>query len=305
MKQLQVRVGIVVVWLLLLPFLDGADLPPGFDLSPLFYIGTAAIVVVSLLLQLGMRRLLVLGIVVILLYAFGPLQDDARGSQLAVVLEMISLEVTLMLVFVASKSIHDSERLFQYLVLREGYTRLTSYADFVARMQSEIGRARRHQRNLSLAVISLSSEQRDALVRQTAHQIQEQLVKHAAADYFGLILGRHIRETDVITQHPKTGQFLLLSPETSADEATQLAGRLAHTANAELGGQLRYKVSSFPEHSLTAEGLLEMANTRLYRTAYDVEPETFAAERLTPSPVVEAVVGHAMVSETATTEKRS
>ncbi|HMQ29821.1 MAG TPA: hypothetical protein PKD53_03795 [Chloroflexaceae bacterium] len=262
MKQLRVRVGVSIIWLLLLAFLDSLNVFPVLQFSPGFFLGVAVIVLLSVLIPLRVGTLLAIAATVALAYMIGavlaPDLPITAFGQPSALIELFFLELTVLFAYISGKALYDADNIFRHLVLPPGYTRLVTFSDFVSQLQAEIGRARRHQREMSLAVLTLDAKQNEALFQQTVHAIKEQLAMQAAAKRFGLMLGREIRETDVVTQHPKTGQFLLLTPETAPQAATQLVERLVAKTNSELGGELHYSISSFPGLALTPEGLLKV-----------------------------------------------
>src|SRR5262249_57844203 len=89
------------------------------------------------------------------------------------------------------------------------------------------------------------------------------LIKRYVQSQSGVFMTKHIREPDGIAHHDGGGVFLLVAPETPADEAAGMLTRLSHQVEEHLGLRFRYSIADFPKMALTSEELLEQATDEL------------------------------------------
>ena len=64
---------------------------------------------------------------------------------------------------------------------------------------------------------------------------------------------------------PEGGRFLLLAPETPADQTSGMLRRLAREVEDQMGIRFRYSIADFPNAALTSEELLRKVSEDLRR----------------------------------------
>jgi len=96
------------------------------------------------------------------------------------------------------------------------------------------------------------------------------------------MLARHLRRTDLIIEDGKPGRLILVAPETPESNARILGDRLVHLVQDRLGITARYGVATFPDHSLTFEDLLDVAERHLRQ----VQPQEVQAPEALRVPEV-------------------
>jgi diguanylate cyclase (GGDEF)-like protein len=140
-------------------------------------------------------------------------------------------------------------------------TGLLGQSSCEARLREEIGRARRHQRPLSLVLLNIDD----------FHNYNDSF-GHAAGDdvlrVIASVLQKNARETDILGCM-SGDDFVAILPETDEEGALKMAGRCRSAiANANWPSS-RVTVSiglAISSAATTAEELLELADTRVYQS---------------------------------------
>jgi diguanylate cyclase (GGDEF)-like protein len=142
-------------------------------------------------------------------------------------------------------------------------TNLSNRRAFHERLESEVERARRHRRNLSLVL--LDTDTLKNVNDEWGHLAGDRVLGRLAA-----LLDRQRRAEDG-AYRIGGDEFALILPETPSAGASILAERLRRRVQRErlgVGEDLHLSVSvgvsSFPEHAVNADELFERADTALY-----------------------------------------
>ena len=107
-----------------------------------------------------------------------------------------------------------------------GTPQLLSYDKVQERIRAEMGRARRHQRPISVAMIELDPSTFEAALHQAVRDAQAAMIERYVQVRLGHVLKQTGTWTDVIAHQPEGGRFLLLAPETPSDQTTGMLRRL-------------------------------------------------------------------------------
>jgi hypothetical protein len=131
-----------------------------------------------------------------------------------------------------------------------------------AHLYREVRRARWFARPLSVLAIAPEpgavEAARDRLQNEMTNRMLHQYVTARLAD----LLSRGLKDCDVIAQRQR--HFVAVLPETKANQAEEIAGRLQDEARNCLGLDLRIGISSFPAEEVTLVRLLERAESRMH-----------------------------------------
>lgn len=144
-------------------------------------------------------------------------------------------------------------------------------------VQREMAVSRRSQRPLSLLLLQTEPASLDMMMHRLIQDIQRTMLQRYLLSTVARVLTRYVRRTDLVVEGPEPGQLVLLTPETGANEAEVLGGRLAEVTRERLGVETSYSIATFPEHALTYEALVALAQQRLREQrpamARTLEPE--------------------------------
>jgi GGDEF domain-containing protein len=87
------------------------------------------------------------------------------------------------------------------------------------------------------------------------------------------VLRKAFRITDILLHQSSSGRFILVSPETSADQAKQMIVRLTAIAKEELNITPQFGFATFPEDAYTFEELLSHAENNYEFNIPEVKAE--------------------------------
>ena len=181
--------------------------------------------------------------------------------------EVVALLITAGLTWLVSLALRDFAKAVEAISMPEGRPQLLSYDEVQERIHAEMGRARRHQRPISVAMIELDPSTFDAALDQAVRDAQAAMIERYVQVRLGLFLAKHVRGTDVIAHHAEGGRFLLLAPETPSEQTSELLRRLERQVAEQMGIRLRYSIADFPNGALTSEELLRKVTEDLQRSA--------------------------------------
>lgn len=273
MRRMLWRTTLLIVWLTVVFNVERLDFDNGatVNLTSFFYALVAGTVILILWLPLRQRQLylVVLGIVafhgMVRMLLPTPLFDGIQ--KYLTFTEITALLVTAGLTWWLSQVMRDFEQAIEAISLPKRYSRVLSYKKLNKRINAEMGRARRHQKPLSVAMISLDPTTFKAALHQATRDVQAAMIARYVRVRVGLFLARRIRESDVVAHHDKSGGFLLLAPESPAEQTQHMLKRLASEVENEMQIHIRYSIADFPNTALTAEELLQRVKQDLQNTS--------------------------------------
>jgi GGDEF domain-containing protein len=262
MKQMRWRTLLLILWLTLLFNIERLDLDggPSINLASSVYVLALATVCLFLLVPLSRRQMYAASVTVLGAYAlYKALHVTPIFSGIhkyLTITEVVALLISAGLAWLVNQALFDFEGAVEAISLPEGRPQLLPYEKVQERMRAEMGRARRHQRPISVAMIDLDPSTFEAALHQAVRDAQAAMISRYVQVRLGLFLSKRIRGTDVIAHHTEGGRFLLLAPETPADQTNELLKRLAREVETQMGIRFRYSVADFPNGALTSEELL-------------------------------------------------
>lgn len=269
MKRIRWQIISLATWLTLLFNIErlGDARRPPLGLTTLVYPLVA--LTLGVFLFVPMRRPWMLAALATLVAAYLALKALSGHALLGgadtylTLVELGALLISGRMAWALAQTIGDFEHAVEAIVWPEDRPRLLSYDQARQRLRSEIGRARRHQRPLSVAVIDLDPSSLDAALHRSVREVQAAMVERYVQVRFGIFLSRHIRETDALARFDEQGRFVLLAPDVSSERTAQMLARLAQAVEGQLGVRFRYSIADFPDTALTSDELLRRASEAL------------------------------------------
>jgi GGDEF domain-containing protein len=281
------RITLAILWLSLLFNVERFDFEKGtnVNLASFFYMLVVATAAIFLLVPMKRRVMYGVGAGILTVYTilkfFSVVPVFQGFHKYLTITEIGALLITMALTWLVNQGLQDFEASVEAISLPKGRAGLLEYDQMQERIRTELGRARRHQHPMSLAAIELDPVTSEAALHRAIRDAQAALLKRYVQVQFGVFLSKHTRETDAVAHHNQTGQFLLLAPETPADQTESLLARLGHQVEENLGLRFRYNVADFPKTALTSEELVHKATEKLQQ-----ETETSSDYRAKREPAV-------------------
>ena len=287
MKSMRWRIALTVLWLSLLFNIERLDIDreAAVNLSSPFYILAALAAVVFLLVSLRRQYMYIVAAAILGLYTVLKVISVTPVFQgiykYLTMTEIVALIITMGLAWLVNQGLQDFEHAVEAISLPKGREEMLEVDQLNERIRAEMGRARRHQHPLSVIAIELDPVTSEAALHRAIRDAQTALIKRYVQVQFGVFMTKHIRETDAIAHHDGEGVFLLVAPETPADQAAGMLTRLSHQVEEHLGLRFRYSIADFPKMALTSEELLEKATDELRH-----ETKASNDRRAQPEPAV-------------------
>jgi len=127
---------------------------------------------------------------------------------------------------------------------------------------TEMARSRRHERPLSITVLAPEAHSFDTAVERAAEDVQRAIRARYVRGSIARVIAGQLRRSDILFEDARTGHYLVLSPETGDEGAALLIERI-RSAAAGAGLDLEAGAASFPDHAVSFEQLVELAERRL------------------------------------------
>lgn len=163
-----------------------------------------------------------------------------------------------------TKELQEANARLQQLAVTDGLTGVFNHRRFQEALQTDLLRAQRHKRPLSVLMIDVDFFKKinDAL----GHPAGDELLRRLAE-----ILGADLRQTDLIARYGGE-EFTVLLPEVTKTEAVQVAERMRLAVEAQANEGHRWKqtvtvsigVATYPEDGATGQALIEVADQAMY-----------------------------------------
>jgi hypothetical protein len=180
----------------------------------------------------------------------------------------------------------DFEASVDRLVL-EGLPLLPEFlGDAQRKMQLEVRRARSHERPVSVLTLAPPEALSRVQAEEFIAEVQEKSMQRYVLGRIASVLSHEMRQQDVVAV--RDGYFVTLLPETTLEQADELARRMQELCSEELQLDVKIGTASFPDQEVTfrrllgsAEASMRNAASRPAVTLADVEtmPDQWRPER--------------------------
>lgn len=124
----------------------------------------------------------------------------------------------------------------------------------------EMSRARRHERPLTVTVLSAEAVSVPLLLHRIIQDVQHTMMQRYIMSGLARLAAQATRRGDIVVQDAARNRVIVLSPEASPEQIEHLAERLQHVAAERLGLPIRYGSAGFPQHALTFDDLVNHAS---------------------------------------------
>jgi diguanylate cyclase (GGDEF)-like protein len=208
------------------------------------------------------------------------------------------------------KTIRHREEELKSLVIKDNLTALYNRAYFYYRLHSELQRAKRYHRPLTLLIMDMDDFKQ--FNDRYGHLVGDQLLRVLSGTLRSNIrysAGKPSYELDIPCRYGGD-EFAIIVPETSSIQATVMAERLRKEIKAKCGHEMAAQiraatgsppievpcvtvsigVASFPEHASSAEALVKAADDAMYASKHSVKDKVVVSETA-PSSIQEKRAG--------------
>lgn len=288
MKRIRFQTVLLALWLGALFNIERFDINRDsvINLASSFYVLVMLATIAILFIRTAGRQPHLVALGTLTSYALFQVFDStpvfSGMNKYVTITEVAALLVTVGLASLLSQALQDFEQAVEAISLPQGHSGLLSYNETQKQLHAELGRARRHQRPLSVAMIKLEPKTYAAALHRAVREAQAAMLERYVHVRVGTFLARHIRDTDVIAHHAQHGHFLLVAPEADGQQTTDMLRRLSGNIEAKMGIQMHYSIADFPNVALTSDELLRRASEDLQRAPAPASVTDAAPEQTVP-----------------------
>lgn len=270
MARLRWRIIALLAWLMLFFNIERLDIggKDTIDIASGVYVVAILVTVAGLLPMFQRRSVVYLAALTLLLYgivlALDPKRQLVGGIHTYITFtSLFLLSVTLVLTYRVGQALEEFVQAIEEITFSSKGERLRTQSEADDLVQLEMISSRRHQRPLSVVMLQADASSLNMLTHRLVQDVQRSMMQRYVLVTVTRVLSKYMRRTDMIIEGKKLGRFVMLAPETTEAEAQELGERMAQLAHDKLGVEASYSSATFPEHALTFEDLLNMAEQRL------------------------------------------
>lgn len=129
-------------------------------------------------------------------------------------------------------------------------------------IETEVARSRRHDRPMSVTVLSPTPRGLDAALDRAAIEFDQALRTRFVYGALARAVSGQLRRSDLLFEHRPSGRLVVLSPETD-DDGTSLLVRRISDATKRAGIDISTGTASFPDDGISFETLFDRAEHTL------------------------------------------
>lgn len=185
----------------------------------------------------------------------------APDSLETIFVEVALLEIGVWLAYRFALDLARSESLIDTMAQSAFPNQATELEDATYLIRNEITRCRRYQRPLSVLVIRVSPENKDAY-KELFKSFQQDILSRFSSARMAQLIGEQIRQTDTLLRD-RIGRFVVICPETGKEDVMILGERIFATLEDGLGLKVSWGCSSFPDDALTFDDMLSRARAQM------------------------------------------
>lgn len=227
---------------------------------------TAVLVLALITTRLSLRApaaILVAGTAVIYVAsrAFG---DDSNNvgsvsTALLTALDVALASMTVLLSIRVAHGLRQFEESVENITLdeRTGVVSLECAREDIA---IEMSRARRHERPLTVTVLTFDPRAVHASLHEIVRDVQQRMMHRYIMSGLARVAAQTTRRGDIVVQDPAANRVIVLSPESTPGQLDALTNRLQESAYHSLGVPIRLGSAGFPASALTFDDLVAHAS---------------------------------------------
>ena len=145
----------------------------------------------------------------------------------------------------------------EQLAIIDELSGLFNYRYFLEALSSEVYRAKRYNRFLSLIVIDVNHFK--IINDNKGHEEGNKLIKEIAD-----ILIKNTRKSNIVCRYGGD-EFVIILPETNYNDAKKLVLRLKEVIYKKIGISISLGIASFPKNGKTVKGLFNYADREMFK----------------------------------------
>ena len=259
MKRLRFLVATLIAWLFLFYNIERLSAPINItDVAYTFVPFVAALtILVPRLRKVPLGVLLVAPIPVFLVLKAWWKSRVWGASLPLTVTEICVIVVTILLAHWVSNEVSEFESVLAHITIGQTVELPEQFLAGQTEMYQELRRARHHNRPLALMAIGIEKESIRVALDRMVQEVQQTMMKRYVLADVSRALCDELEGYNIIAR--RNDHFLVLLPEITSEEVTDLVSSLHETVSEQVGVALQIGTASFPDDAVTFDSLVEMA----------------------------------------------
>ena len=275
MKKLRVWTTILIIWLIFLFNIERINSP--INIRDYTYVFVALTAVVTLMLPrlkwFFYWILLAISIVVFLVYKVFLGGHLIFGMALPLTITQISFIVlTAIIARQINAGLREFEDVINNITFGQIGARPKPFSEMQGAIYAELKRSRRYHRPLSIVSLKVDEQSIQVTLPKMIKTVQQAMMKEYVFANVSRILDDSIDDFGTITL--RDNHFLVVLPEKTSDEASQVAQHLEQAICNKMDLSLVTGMANFPDDAITFEALIERAVSDVdqkYNTNHQIE----------------------------------
>jgi len=260
MKRLRVWTTVLIIWLIFLFNIERLNSP--INIRDYTYVCVALTAVVTLMLPrlkwFSYWMLLAVSIVAFLVYKGFWGRDLILGAALPLTVTQISaIVLTAIIARQINVGLREFEEVINNITFGQIGTRPKPFSEMQGAIYSELKRSRRYHRPLSIVSLRISEESIRVVLPKMIKAVQQAMMKEYIFANVSRILDDSIDDFGTITL--RDNHFLVVLPEKTSDEASQVAQHLEEAIGNKMALSLATGMANFPDDAITFDALIDQA----------------------------------------------
>ena len=260
MNQLRFWTIALIIWLILVFNIERINLP--VNIRSYTYIFVAIAAVIALMLpkadRLSYFILILIPVPSFLLFKAVGGGDSLWGEALPLtVTQVTGIFVTGLISRKISKGLREVEQLINDVTASYIGKLPRDFSEAQEEIYQELRRARPHQRPLSVIALKIDSKSVQLALPRLIQEVQQAMMSEYVFAGVARILNDNVSDYGTIAR--RGNHFVIVLPETSVDEAPEIAKTLEQLVREKMNVNLLAGTANFPGEAVTFEALMQIA----------------------------------------------
>ncbi|MCC6904765.1 MAG: hypothetical protein IT326_02915 [Anaerolineae bacterium] len=264
MYKLRIWLSVLIAWLVLFYNIERVTEP--LNIASFVYVFVPVTAGIVLLVPRVSKRTYLIAYIIFILLIYVVLKFIfPRPSSLfisAAIIEVVSIIFTVVLVKQVGNFLWDFEDTIENLTFHQiGLPPRLYETTETEDLYREVKRSRRFRHSLSLLVLRPQFDPRSIQLNRVMVELQKTMAERYIQARVAKLLSDTLRDIDLVVVSGQ--EYIVMLPETDAEEAQKTSVRLQRAVTEELGIDVAVGSAAFPQEAVTLRGLIETATTAL------------------------------------------
>ena len=159
--------------------------------------------------------------------------------------------------------LYEFEEAVKRITFSDSNRRIRQYHEADEDIQVEMFRSRHNHHPLSIIVVEPDAQSLQTTLHRLVQEFQQTMLSSYVINNMAQTLSKYLRRTDLILEQREKGRFIIVCPETNANDSELLVEYIQNVALEQLGTSVVYGLATFPKEAVTFEELVRQAESKL------------------------------------------